>query len=458
MNKDTEINIKIKKLKIALKYTMKKWDNEKKILKSRYFSNFEKSADTLHVRNLTFTNNVIQKINSNLNEMNNLSSNKNNNGLIEDKFNTSFMMLQSICNVGNKYPADHYDYELMSLKTINSKLDNIGKSNREDKNFINKKKKILEEFDSVKVKITEGFDFSPVTDLIDKIGDGFKFVIDGIIKVAKFVGELLKDFVILMFTLLKMLWEFITKFIPFVAKKLWMIWKHLEKYVPKIGLFTVISFFVAYEQFHKLVTCYFIPTLIVLTGQESKLADFVSSANSSFGGSSKDPLEQLKEFLYDGVCHPIMLKLTKKPCLYFVLFNFFYMFWFKPKYIEDAQNILIDILLWCLTGPLKGLFSWVLGIDKNDDLFAKFNTSDPQQYLNKVTRLFNIIVKDHIMIGSRTIGLLVSISLFYKFLYEPNLSSYVPTIREITLVPLVAIKDILRIIGIDRLLPPYGDA
>ena len=117
---------------------------------------------------------------------------------------------------------------------------------------------------------------------------------------------------------------------------------------------------------------------------------------------------------------------------------------------------MIDLLIWCLTSPLKGLFSWVLGIDKNDDLFAKFNTSDPQQYLNKVTRLFNIIVKDYVMIGSRTIGLLVSISLFYKFLYEPNLSSYVPTIREIALVPLVAIKDILRIIGIDRLLPPYA--
>ena len=455
MNKDTEINKKIKKLKIALKYTMKKWNDEKKILKSRYFSNFEKSVDTLHVRNLTFTNNVIQKINSNLIEMDNLSSNKNNNGLIEDKFNTSFMMLQSICNVGNKYSADHYDYELMSLKTIHSKLDNIGKSNREDKNFMKKKEKILEEFDSVKVKITEGFDFSPVTDLIDKIGDGFKFVIDGIIKVAKFVGELLKDFVILMFTLLKMLWEFITKFIPWASKKLWSIWKHLEKYVPKIGVFTVISYFTVKEIFHNLVACYLIPTLIVLTGQESKLADFLDASSRP---GSKDPEVQLKEFLYEGVCHPLMVNLTQGTCRNFVLFNFFYIFWFKPEYLVNAQNLFIDLLLWCLTGPLKGLFSWVLGVDKNDDLFSKFNTSDPQQYLNKVTRLFNIIVKDTIMVAARAIGLLVSVSLFYKFLYEPNLSSYVPTIREITLVPLVAFKDILRIIGIDKLLPPYVEA
>ena len=62
------------------------------------------------------------------------------------------------------------------------------------------------------------------------------------------------------------------------------------------------------------------------------------------------------------------------------------------------------------------------------------------------------------MVAARAIGLLVSVSLFYKFLYEPNLSSYVPTIREITLVPLVAFKDILRIIGIDKLLPPYVEA
>ena len=44
MNKDKEIEDKINKLKIGLNRTMKKWKEQKKIIKSKFYSsNFEKS-------------------------------------------------------------------------------------------------------------------------------------------------------------------------------------------------------------------------------------------------------------------------------------------------------------------------------------------------------------------------------------------------------------------------------
>ena len=93
MNKDKEIEDKINKLKIGLNRTMKKWKEQKKIIKSKFYSsNFEKSYDTLHVRNLTYTNNVIQKISNNLTEIDNLSADNNNKGIINEKFNTSFLL------------------------------------------------------------------------------------------------------------------------------------------------------------------------------------------------------------------------------------------------------------------------------------------------------------------------------------------------------------------------------
>ncbi len=453
MIKDKEVNDKVRKLKLALNHTMKKWNKQKKILKSRYFSNFESNVDTLQVRNLTFTNNVIQKVNKNLVEIDSLSKNNNNQNLINEKFNTSFMLLQSICSVGNKYSSKNYDYEIMSVKAIHSKLDNIGKSNREDKNFQKNKKNILEEFDSVKVRITEGFDFSPVTDLIDKIGDGFKFVIDGIIKVAKFVGEFLKDFVILMFTLLKMLWEFITKFIPKVVEVMFKIWEHLRKWVPKIGLFVVVSFFIARESFITLIGCYVMPTIILLTGAESMLSN-IQSASHSLSGVSAPLEEQLHAFLYEGKCHPIVTQLIQGVCTKILLFYYFYCFCFNPEIFEYTQKLMFEVILWMISGPMKGLVSWILGIDIDDELFSKIK--DPEDFIGKVGRFVTLFYNNFFMVLTRIISLSIAVICSYKFLYKPHLSGYVPTLREISFLPLLAIKDLFTFTGFVKLLPPYA--
>lgn len=460
MNKDKEIEDKINKLKIGLNRTMKKWKEQKKIIKSKFYSsNFEKSYDTLHVRNLTYTNNVIQKISNNLTEIDNLSADNNNKGIINEKFNTSFLLLQSICNVSNKYSADHYDYEIMSLKTINGKLDNIGKGNREDKIFAKNKNKILEEFDSVKVKITEGFDFSPVTDLIDKIGDGFKFVIDGIVKVGKFVGEFLKDFVILLFTLLKMLWSFVTKTIPYIIKKLYELFNYLWKWVPKIGIFTVVSFFIVKEYLHNFVACYLIPTLIVLTGAEESLAEFVN-LNSGIGpielGVEQDPSVYLKEFLYEGKCHPMILKLTESTCAKIVFFYSVYLFFFMPEVLNTGQKLLNESILWLINSPAKKLIAWLLVVDPNDRLFDKLNWDDPQDYLDKINRLITILFMNWLNITLRFILLAVCFTLVMKYLFDAHLSWAIPTLREISLVPFMVLKDILNFTQISNLLPPYN--
>lgn len=454
MIKDKEINDKIRKLKIGLKHTMKKWNKQKKILKSRYLSNFENNIDTLEVRNLTFTNNVIQKINNNLVEIDSLSRNNDNKNIIDDKFTTSMMLLQSVCRVGNKYSYKTYDYEIMSIKAINSKLDNIGKTNRGDKNFEKNKKNILEAFDSVKVKITEGFDFSPVTDLIDKIGDGFKFVIDGIIKIAKFVGEALKDFVILMFTLLKMLWEFIVKFIPKVIELYMKVWEHLLKWLPKYGVFMVISYIVAKENLTTLVGCYLVPTLILLTGSEDMLSNVITSTHpNGLFGPQKSVEAQLMGFLYEGKCHPIITQMISGVCSNIIFFYFMYTFWFNPEHFEYAQKLFFEIIFWMISGPMKGLVAWILGIDKDDELFSEIKGAN--DFAEKIGRFSLLFFKDMFMVVLRTIGLSIVTVLLYKLLYKPNLSTYVPTIRELSFLPLLALKDIINISGIGKLLPPY---
>lgn len=457
MEKDKEIKEKINKLKIALNHTMKKWNNQKKIMNSNVFSNFEKSTDTLQVRNMVYTNNVIKKVNNNLvdieDELNKSSKDKSNSS-VNDKFNVSFMLLQSVCDVGNKYSLKDYDYEIMSLKTINSKLDNIGKNNRGDKHFEDKKTKILEQFNSVKVEVIEGFDFSPVVDIIDEIGDGFKMVIDGIVKIGKFVGELLKDFVILLFTLLKMLYNFIIKIIPEIIKFFYNLIIGIYQRGLKVGITTILFFFGFKEYLQYFSACMLIPVLVKLAGTEDDFGAYMSPASATLGQNTAS----LSHDIVEGrTCHPTYYAMAGTSSFILSFLTSVYIFWFKTEYFEYINQLGIEFLLTLFNGPLKKIFAYILGVKEDDDLFSETNWRNPAQIARKIQLLGIYISKDLVFCGIRFISLVLMGAICYKFLYLKHMKYMVPNMRQICLFPFIVINDILKFSGIINLLPPYGD-
>ena len=107
-----------------------------------------------------------------------------------------------------------------------------------------------------------------------------------------------------------------------------------------------------------------------------------------------------------------------------------------------------------ISGPMKGLVAWALGIDKNDELFSEIK--DPEDFLGKVGRFFTLFYQNFFNVIFRIISLSIAVMCCYKFLYKPHLSGYVPTLREISFLPLLAIKDILTFTGVVKFLPPYS--
>jgi hypothetical protein len=130
-----------------------------------------------------------------------------------------------------------------------------------------------------------------------------------------------------------------------------------------------------------------------------------------------------------------------------------YTFWFNPEYFEYAQSLFYEIIFWMISGPMKGLVAWVLGVDTNDELFSEIKGAN--DFAEKVARFAILFAKDMFMVIFRLIGLSITVVLIYKLLYKPNLSTYIPTLRELSFLPLLALKDILNISGIIKLLPPY---
>ena len=56
----------------------------------------------------------------------------------------------------------------------------------------------------------------------------------------------------------------------------------------------------------------------------------------------------------------------------------------------------------------------------------------------------------------RFILLAVCFTLVMKYLFDAHLSWAIPTLREISLVPFMVLKDILNFTEISNLLPPYN--
>ena len=345
-----EIEKKINKLKFALNKTMNKWNGQKKFMQNKFFGNFEGVVDTMQMRNMTYTNNVLKKVNSNINEIKTMhNENPGDSNKIDKKFTMTYHLLKTITDVGDKHSFKHYDYQSMSLKLLDDKKPNIGKSNREDKSFIEENKdELFEEFSSIKADVVEGFDFGFVTDIIDEIGDGFKLVIDGIIKIVKFVVNLLKDFVLLLFTMLKMLFNFIKNIIPKIIKFVYETSIMLFQNAKKAGLALLIFCIIGGNLWHQAFTCHILPFLA-----GDRTSDF-------------PPEYQIKK----GECPVHLLPLTRSVVGLVYLYGA-WMFFFRINWLVDGQNLIIALLRDLFTGPLKSILAFMFGIKTNDELFLK---------------------------------------------------------------------------------------
>lgn len=451
MTNNRDLDEKINKLKIALKHTMKKWRGQKRIMNYNVFNQFKNAHDQLQVRNITYTNNVIKRVQSNLDDIEKIASDKskdNRKNEINQKFNSSYLMLESLCSVGKKYNHKDFDYEIMSIKAVNTKLNNIGKSNREDIAFQEDKKKVLEEFETVKVKIVEGFDFSPITDLIDEIGDGFKMVIDGIVRIGKFVVEFLKDFVILLFTILKMIYSFIVDIVPKIVKFLYDTTMKLFQKFSRVGIFSIALIVGSMYASREIYACHFMPFILQIMGvakdnYESTRNIPQGKQNGGYNELGSDAAAMAK----GSKCDPQYIQQASKTIVPYVAFFGLYMFWNKTDDIAFLQQAFFDLVLYIVTEPLKNLFAYIMGIEENDEIFLKSTSVG-----RKLQLFFIYWYKDLFGILFRIALCILIPFLFYNQVYLKHFDFVVPTVRELVIFPFVILRDFIKLTGVLNLL------
>ena len=193
-NQKSEIKNKLLKLKMGVKITSDKFDQIKQDLSS-YLSD-DPPIDITIIRNLSYTNNVVKKVNSNISLIEDLSKKtncKDTKNEMNKLFVTSFTLLDSLNQISIKKDIHEYDYEVLTLKILENPTLLKNKHGKHNKLINNYKKDIVETFNSIKVNIIEGFDLGPILNVVESIKDGFEMIVDGLIMIAKFVGELFRN-------------------------------------------------------------------------------------------------------------------------------------------------------------------------------------------------------------------------------------------------------------------------
>ena len=410
MSNNKVLQEQIIKLEKGIKHCSKKWDKEKERLK--WYSDSEPAINIVILRNVTYIRNIVKRMNENLNF---IKSKKNKENLtkeekeeIDKKFSSAYLLLQSVIKINDNYSIVEYDYEVMNLKMFEN--DSFSKVNdpKLSKMLIRNKKDIIENFDSCKVKIVEGFGFlDPIMNIIDEIQNGFMMVIKGMVDIAQFVGNLLKDFVLLLFELLKMIYYFIVKIIPaiftFVVSILSGIWK--RAHLIPFSMFFFFVIFAAYNYYN-----------ICILGD----CDASTAMNS---------------YRDVGKTLGISLMIT------------FGMWWSENgKMMKSMQDVTRDALLWFFIGPAQTFVMLILNVKRTNRMFLKSTPDEKKAELISAHIIFNapfIIAR-----------LFIWIAIFKKIIsfLVPHMVPYIPNMREIALVPFVAIKDILDISGLMKLI------
>ena len=186
--------------------------------------------------------------------------------------------------------------------------------------------------------------------IIDEIQNGFMMVIKGMVDIAQFVGNLLKDFVLLLFELLKMIYYFIVKIIPaiftFVVSILSGIWK--RAHLIPFSMFFFFVIFAAYNYYN-----------ICILGD----CDASTAMNS---------------YRDVGKTLGISLMIT------------FGMWWSENgKMMKSMQDVTRDALLWFFIGPAQTFVMLILNVKRTNRMFLKSTPDEKKAELISAHIIFN---------------------------------------------------------------------
>ena len=414
MSNNKELKEQIKKLEKGIKHCSNRWNKEKDRLK--WYSDTEPAINIVILRNFTYIRNIVNRMNDNLNfikSKNNKDLSKEEKEEIDKKFLSAYLLLESVIKINDNYSIVEYDYEVMNLKMFEN--DSFSKINdpKLSKMMLKNKKDIVENFDSCKVKIVEGFGFlDPIMSIIDEIKNGFMMVIKGMVDIAQFVGNLLKDFVLLLFELLKMIYYFIVKIIPaiftFMVAIATGIWRRAHL-IP----FSMFFFFVIFGAYSYYNIC------------------ILGDCDAATAMNNYQKIGQM-------VAVSALLTLG---------------LWWSDNgsAMKAMQDVTRDALLWFFIGPAQTFVMLILNVQRNNRMFLKSTPDEKKAELISAHIIFNapfIIAR-----------LFIWLAIFKKIIefFAPHIVSYIPTIREISITPFVAIKDILDITGVMKLIKGSGE-
>ena len=461
MSKKNENEIKLNELKSGIDKLKLTFSNLEKYLVKNKLANQNLSITV--IRNLHFINNIIIKINQNIVEIeeitNHLNSSqkmqniqskelsKSDQDIVNKKFVTSFLLLESLIDVNNNFSIIEYDYEVMCLKLYENKKF-IEKKN---KMYIEisklSKKDIVETFESTKVRIKEGFNFlDGVVNLIKDIIDGFEMIWNGMKIVFEFLTSLLTDFILLLYQLLKMLYNFIVYSLPKLFSRLQVFFENLWERLYKVGLFLPIWIpLCILISLYATLICTSFPFEDVWTGILEQL-QLIYDGDFQLAGIN---MEDAKELLGDYELDPYVLGVGGTIGFIFSIWTF----WYRTIWIETLMFFLGDILAYIAEFTIfrfKTLFMFLFNENDKSKIFLR--STPPEERLLLIIK--KIKIEAPLLLFRALVIISIAKFLIGKIKYAGVLDSLI-SLRLLGLFPMLVIKDILRFTGLNRLLPPY---
>ena len=429
--KNKQIKSKLSMLKEGLK-------NYKKTYSAfcKKYENVDLNKQPINItilRNLSYTSNILGKINNNIYDIDKISKLENKSDyeqeIIDTKFLSSFLLLESLVDAAKNYDIKNYDYEILNIKLFETPLFNQ-KKNMMYQDFVkNHENEIIEDFDSVKVRIVEGFNpLAGVSDLLNDIGNQFDILITGLVDIAEFLGELLLDFVLILFELLKMLFNFIVDTLPSMISRTFNFISGFFDRFYKVGSFLPIWF----------IICFFLGSLLIYIVSSIPIDDPISDIQNIIS-------------LYKDSDNPPALRDNSK---YLSFRRFFigglfgvligiWVFWYRIHVIENLQKIFIDYLISLIekSKKINYLWSFAYQISLDHELFDDKTSTDRKKEI-----LFDLFSYEGPLIIFRFLIGVAVIRHVLVFCFN-HFRSEMIGLREISLTLSLFLKDLLSKFG-----------
>jgi len=353
----------------------------------------ENNVNPVFMRNIRYVGSITDHVTKNFDYMLTLDPKKNldHRIILRRKFLASGVMIKHVNDLVERYSYDSADFEVHNLLMNQDNMPKIFKNLSQDNlDFIN------DEFQQVEKnkKIIEGFNLSDIGKFFSQIGSFFSKIIGGIVKIGKFIGSFLFNFIKFVWQMLTFLFKLVTVIIPRMIRNIFnFIFKLLRKTI-KVGLFTMLLFVFLLMVFMKYWQ-------IVLE-----------------------------------------LSMPPIPVIFFpALIIAVHLFWNETNALYNTQMAILNGILWFFFGPMKSLLILILGLPKNDAFFRKKNAN----IFTKIKYFIIMLEKNMAFIVFRFFVSLLAIKYIIRYAV-PIIIKWIPTPKELLIFPMVVFNYIVSFI------------